>query len=198
MVSVDSFFHPINDPPKEYTVPDHILEKPCKINIRNVSVPKQPLAGRLTEIGEQILLIGSQKAKFICTGQWDFEYTKDKKSAQSTFRPGNEKITRFNAFDYVEPITKRMPLNTKQQPKPEIDRLQRAMKDGRVTPLESQRRKDSIFGEKPSPFEVKYSPERQNLIDRMKQRRQERVSKRIMNNSVQIQSMREPNTDYKF
>jgi hypothetical protein len=59
MVSVDSFFHPVNKPPKEYYVPDHILEKPGRINIREVNVSKQELAGRLTEIGKQILLIGS-------------------------------------------------------------------------------------------------------------------------------------------
>jgi hypothetical protein len=59
MVSVDSFFHPINKPPKEYYVPDNVMEKPNQIRIGEVHAPKQPLAGRLTEIGEQILLIGS-------------------------------------------------------------------------------------------------------------------------------------------
>ena len=60
-VSLDSFFHPVNKPPKEYYVADHILEKPGRIDLKEVkaTAPKQPLAGRLTEIGEQILLIGS-------------------------------------------------------------------------------------------------------------------------------------------
>ena len=58
-VSIDSFFNENNKPPKEYYVPDYILEKPGKINIREVNAPKYPLAGRLTEIGEQILLLGS-------------------------------------------------------------------------------------------------------------------------------------------
>lgn len=51
MVSEESFFHPVNKPPKEYYVPDYILEKPGRINIRDVNAPIQPLAGRLTEIG---------------------------------------------------------------------------------------------------------------------------------------------------
>jgi hypothetical protein len=75
-VAPDSFFHADNKPPKEYYEPDYILEKPCRIDINNVNAPKYPLAGRLTEIGEQILLLGSQKAKFVCTGNWDFEYVK--------------------------------------------------------------------------------------------------------------------------
>ena len=51
-VSNDSFFDPENKPPKEYVVADYILEKPNKINIKNVNAPKLPLAGRLTAIGE--------------------------------------------------------------------------------------------------------------------------------------------------
>jgi hypothetical protein len=120
---VDNFFHPINKPPKEYYVPDHILEKPGRINLKEVNsnAPKTELAGRLTEIGKQILLIGSQKAKFICTGQWDFEYTKGQQtSTKSSFRPGNEKITNFNAFDFIEKPSKME--RTPKQPL-EIDRL---------------------------------------------------------------------------
>jgi hypothetical protein len=49
---VDNFFHPINKPPKEYYVPDHILEKPGRINLKEVNAPKMELAGRLTEIGK--------------------------------------------------------------------------------------------------------------------------------------------------
>jgi hypothetical protein len=142
MVSVDSFFHPVNKPPKEYQVADYILEKPGRINLTqvNASAPKQPLAGRLTEIGEQILLIGSQKAKFICTGDWRNEYARlnnkgKKNSAQSTFRPGFEKITKYNAFDYVEKPTLSM-----QRPKMlETERLQKALKFGRETPVTSPR-----------------------------------------------------------
>jgi hypothetical protein len=39
MVSVDSFFHPKNKPPKEYYVPDYILEKPGRINPSEVDAP---------------------------------------------------------------------------------------------------------------------------------------------------------------
>ena len=42
-------------------------------------------------------------------------------------------------------------------------------------------------------YEVKYSPERQTLIERMKLRRQERVTNR-MNNSMRVMSVREPAT----
>lgn len=153
-MSVDSFFHPINKPPKEYLQDENILEKPGRINIKDVKAPKLPLAGRLTEIGEQILLIGSQKAKFICTGQWDFDFKKkngDSKisSAKSTFRPGFEKITSFNAFDYVEPE----PIVKHKKPHvSEIDRLHMALKNGRQTPLmvSEKRHQSVVTNETPS------------------------------------------------
>lgn len=107
-VSLDSPFDPLNKPPKEYLEDDpKFLEKPGKINLKQIktNTKTQPLAGRLTEIGEQILLIGSQKAKFICTGNWDFKFPKregELSSAASSFRPGFEKITTFDAQNYVE------------------------------------------------------------------------------------------------
>jgi hypothetical protein len=156
MVSVDSFFHPVNKPPKEYYVPDHILEKPGRINLSQVNGPKLPLAGRLTEIGEQILLIGSQKAKFICTGNWGSEISKQKGSAQSSERPGFRKITNFNAFDYAAPKASKSVSNNVKVP--EVERLQKALKEGRITPLDSRR--VAKAEDKASQFEVKYSPER--------------------------------------
>lgn len=39
-VSIDSFFDATNKPPKEYYVPDYILEKPGKINPKDVKAPK--------------------------------------------------------------------------------------------------------------------------------------------------------------
>lgn len=76
-MSVDSFFDPLNKPPKEYTQDDpNFLDKPCRINILNYKKEDKPLAGKLTQIGQQILMIGSQKAKFICTGNWDFKFPK--------------------------------------------------------------------------------------------------------------------------
>ena len=56
-------------------------------------------------------MIGSQKAKFICTGNWDFKFPKQKvggkpgedlKSAASSVRPGKDKVTEFNPFNYTE------------------------------------------------------------------------------------------------
>lgn len=59
-VSLDSPFDPLNKPPKEYLEDDpNYLEKPGKINLKQINAPVLPLAGRLTEIGEQILLLGS-------------------------------------------------------------------------------------------------------------------------------------------
>ena len=58
-VSPDSSFHPDNKPPIEYLVDDPILEKPNRLILNDVNTSKLPLAGRLTDIGEQILLIGS-------------------------------------------------------------------------------------------------------------------------------------------
>lgn len=90
-VSIDSFFNPSNKPPKEYLENDpSYLEKPGKLDLNYVkaNAPVRPLAGRLTEIGEQILLKGSGKAKFVCTGYWGARMSEGVKpsSKQSTFR----------------------------------------------------------------------------------------------------------------
>jgi hypothetical protein len=59
-VSFDSPFDPANKPPAQYLQIDRGLsEKPTKIDVRRISMPKAPLAGRLTEIGEEILKRGS-------------------------------------------------------------------------------------------------------------------------------------------
>ena len=57
-VSNDSFFNPNNKPPKEYLQNDPgYLEKPGTIDLNRVKAnsPVRPLAGRLTEIGENNL-----------------------------------------------------------------------------------------------------------------------------------------------
>ena len=59
MVSKDSSFHPQNKPPAQYLIDDPILEKPGRLRVRDIDTSKQRLAGRLTEIGEKILEIGS-------------------------------------------------------------------------------------------------------------------------------------------
>ena len=63
-----------------------------------------------------------------------------------------------------------------------------------MTPLDSKRHGSvGAVDNNASKYEVKYSPERQNLIERMKQRRQERATNR-MNNSMRVMSNREPAT----
>ena len=102
-VSVDSFFDPNNKVPVEYLrVDPSFLEKPGKIDITRVDPGNRKLAGRLTEIGEQILKIGSQKAKFICTGNWDNMFVEKKGSSHSSYRPSFTKVTSFDAQNYVE------------------------------------------------------------------------------------------------
>ena len=59
-VSYDSVFDPNNKPPKEHLLEDpKYLEKPGRIDLRQVNGKQLPLAGRLTEIGHKILEIGS-------------------------------------------------------------------------------------------------------------------------------------------
>ena len=83
-VSKDNQFDPQNKPPKEYLEDDpKFLDKPGRLNLDKQGSSNLPLAGRLTEIGEQILLIGSQKAKFICTGDWKFKSYQNSKKKNS-------------------------------------------------------------------------------------------------------------------
>lgn len=52
-VSVDSFFDPTNEPPKEYLIADpKFLRKPGEIKINEVNKGNTKLAGRMSEIGE--------------------------------------------------------------------------------------------------------------------------------------------------
>ena len=58
-MSPDSSFHPGNKPPRQYLIDDPILEKPGRLRVQDIDISKQRLAGRLTEIGEKIIEIGS-------------------------------------------------------------------------------------------------------------------------------------------
>ena len=59
-MSQDNQFNPNLKPPKEYLEDDpKFLDKPGRLNLSGKNTSGLPLAGRLTEIGEQILLIGS-------------------------------------------------------------------------------------------------------------------------------------------
>ena len=59
-VSMDSPFEPRNLPPVGHLKPDAIMDKPCRINMLSVPKNTKPLAGRLTEIGKQILEKGTK------------------------------------------------------------------------------------------------------------------------------------------
>lgn len=76
-VSPDSPFKRGNLPPAQYLNDDYAYAKnPTKIDpIRDGGdINKIPLAGRLTEVGEKILKLGSKKAPFITTLNWGFGY----------------------------------------------------------------------------------------------------------------------------
>ena len=91
-------------------------------------------------------------------------------------RPSNVKPTAHNAFSYVP-----KPVVSRQRKITEVDRIHAAVKEGRATPVQPI---EDIF-KKQSMYEAKWSPGRQNLIQMAKERRQERVAKRL-NNSMNI------------
>lgn len=63
-VSKDSPFDKLNIPPREYLEHDYeIAKSPNKINAQEMDASKIPLAGRITQIGQKILDLGSRKAK---------------------------------------------------------------------------------------------------------------------------------------
>lgn len=115
-------------PPAGHLRPDSIMEKPCKINMLSVPKNTKPLAGRLTEIGKQILEKGTKEAKLICTGNWDemFVTNKSKKggrgemteSRDTFFRPCYKKVTEYDAtahFDWRDSMVS--PRKTRQSSK---------------------------------------------------------------------------------
>ena len=70
-MSKENPFNEQNIPPIEHLTPDKILEKPCKIqNLQSLKDGK-PLAGKFSEIGQQIFNLGGNKASHIMTGPWD-------------------------------------------------------------------------------------------------------------------------------
>ena len=51
-ISPDHYFHADNKPPKEYLRNDvKYLEKPGRLNLKEVNTDNLPLAGKLTDIG---------------------------------------------------------------------------------------------------------------------------------------------------
>jgi hypothetical protein len=69
-ISVESSFHKSNVRPSEHLMPEKILEKPCHIKDLSIFIDKKPLAGKFSEIGEQIFTAGNKKAGHITTGPW--------------------------------------------------------------------------------------------------------------------------------
>lgn len=104
-VSKDSPFDPLNKPPRQYLEDDFILEKPGKLNLKDVRVGARPLAGKMSDIGEEIIRLGSYKAKHLVTGNWDFKYKKpdgtvSTLSSANSRRTAHIKPTSFNPFEY--------------------------------------------------------------------------------------------------
>ena len=67
---------------------------------------QQPLAGKMSNIGDQIIRLGSYKAKHLVTGNWDFKFPKpdgtvDTLSSANSRRTGNIKVTQFNPRVYA-------------------------------------------------------------------------------------------------
>jgi hypothetical protein len=60
------------------------------------------MAGSYSEIGKEILDVGSKKARLICTGNWKYGLENSNKvrmSDTSFFKPSMEKITDVNVQD---------------------------------------------------------------------------------------------------
>ena len=62
----------------------------------------RPLAGKLTEIGPDIMKFGHKKAKLICTGNWKHNLETNPKwqaSESSFYLPAKEKVTAYDAWE---------------------------------------------------------------------------------------------------
>ena len=106
-VSTDNPFDPNNVPPKQYLQDDvNFLEKPGTFNLSKADTLKYKYCGKLSKIGDEILKIGSYKAKHLVTGNWQFkQYHADgtiRALSRNSKRPGMDKITEYNPFDYKE------------------------------------------------------------------------------------------------
>ncbi len=70
-VSTDNPFDPNFKVPPEYLKDDPaFLEKPGKLLLRDIDVSGLHISGKFSNIGEEILKIGSYKAKWMSTGNW--------------------------------------------------------------------------------------------------------------------------------
>ena len=69
-------FHSKNIPPSQYTTPDYILEKPCKIDMKGVDTSKIPYSGKLGNLGYRIIE-DRHKANFVTSLDWTEEQFKN-------------------------------------------------------------------------------------------------------------------------
>ena len=139
-VSKDNYFHPDNDPPEDRRRQGNtrILEKPGRLDLKQLNTTKLPLAGKMSNIGEQILFQSEGvKAAHVITGNWGYLLDKSVSSRASSIRPGMKKITSFDPFNYVEQPSYTGTKRTSQNDNT-MDRLNRALKNGRITPMGSR------------------------------------------------------------
>jgi hypothetical protein len=70
-VSKQNPFDPDFKVPPEYLKDDHAyLEKPGKLLLKEIDVSGVHISGKFSNIGEEILKIGSYNAKWLSTGNW--------------------------------------------------------------------------------------------------------------------------------
>lgn len=89
-VSYDSPFDPANKPPAQHLLPENVLEKPGKIDLKQYDATKIPLAGRMGELGK--LILERKMAKHISTGPFGEEQFKasDPRTVRGRFKPGQQ------------------------------------------------------------------------------------------------------------
>ena len=120
--------------------------------------------------------------------------------------PGYTKITEFNAFEYKEPTSATHKKGSRFGKTTTIDKLNKALKNGTITNLEDdlqtissiRSRQKSMFAVPQGQtdrkkFEVSYSPERSELLKRMKQKRDNRNSARMSHNVSMTEELRTRN-----
>ena len=93
------------------------------------------MAGKFTPIGEEILKLGSSKAKQLATGNWKFiNYREDGsiiKPKRDIFKPEFGKVTQYNPQNIIEKQTSKTVIDNAKM----IDKLNRAIKNHQMTEL---------------------------------------------------------------
>jgi hypothetical protein len=60
--------------------PEAILEKPGRLDLKNIDTSRVPLAGKLGEIGK-LIIEDPKHVSYFTTGPWDVEYHEHKPRA---------------------------------------------------------------------------------------------------------------------